>query len=387
MDWFKNQKLGHQYWLVSPGPKHNLEKVHDSVSLMQVYGFAATEDPAGYRIIVDYWRIFRLIQRIKPDVIEAGDPWLTGIFCLLLKKSGYYKGRLVSFYHSDPVPSYLEPWAKKGRGQFLKNIGVNIFSKIFYALQIKYDLTSIASKTMETSLRAKNILATAYLPFGVPTPFLITNKSGGDAIENQIVELAHSHKTLKFLYAGRLDKEKGIELLLDLIPKLLLHEKVEITVMGRGAFGERFSAIKHSRLHFLGFVNDVEKVLEVYDSHDILLAPGPYETFGLGVLEAMARGLIVVGPDCGGTAEMLEQISSPYIFKSHDFSDFEKVVFKLIEDFGKADFDKMVEAKIFSIQERSKKMAHEYGSWNDAMGRMIARYSQGIAIESVKRVP
>ena len=64
---------------------------------------------------------------------------------------------------------------------------------------------------------------------------------------------------------------------------------------GRGAFSDRFAEIRHERFHFAGFVTDLKSLVELYASHIIFLAPGPHETFGLAVLEAMASGLIV-GP-------------------------------------------------------------------------------------------
>ena len=51
-----------------------------------------------------------------------------------------------------------------------------------------------------------------------------------------------------------------------------------------------------------------------YASHDVLLAPGRFETFGMAALEAAAAGLVVVGPDQGGTGELLRQIASPLMF-------------------------------------------------------------------------
>ena len=84
------------------------------VRLEEAWGPAMTPDPAGYRLLLDYASVFRLIRAERPAVLEAGDPWLTGLFCLFLRRTGIYRGLLVSFYHSDPIPSYLEPWAARG---------------------------------------------------------------------------------------------------------------------------------------------------------------------------------------------------------------------------------------------------------------------------------
>ncbi len=347
--WFKNRPE-HQYYLIYPGSKYHVQDISPQVHLVEVFGPAATADPSGYRILLDYWRIFQWIRILKPDVLEAGDPWLTGLFCLALKKSGFYKGLLVSFYHSDPVPSYLEPWARRGRFKFLKRILVHLGGRFFYQMQTGYEVTAVASRTMEGRLSKKGIPHLAYLPFGVPARFL-------DPLP------IREGKNNRILYAGRLDREKGIELVLNALPQLLADANVEISVMGRGGFADRFLAFQHPRFSYLGFLEGQDEVCRVYDAHDILMAPGPFETFGLGVLEAMARGLVVVGPDAAGTGEMLREAKSPYIFKQEDLADFLRAL-------GAA---RTAERAVDSAQARE--LAQSYGSWDDAVERMVTYYA------------
>ena len=321
------------------------------VTKIEAYGPAVTKDHSGYRILINYLQVFRIIRKVKPEVLEAGDPWLTGIFCLALKKSGIFKGKLVSFYHSDPIPSYLEPWTKIGRFRGVKKILAALAGWLFYKLQNGYDLTAVSSRAMEAHLHAKGIQTVVYLPFGVPSLYLteLPKRSQGQ---------------IRVLYAGRLDREKGMDLLLAIMPDLLTHENVEISVMGRGGYAGRFAAWVHPRFSYLGFLESPEQVRDVYDRHDILLAPGPYETFGLGVLEAMARGMLVVGPDVGGTGELLRQAESPYIFKAHDREDFLRTVrLALASD------------HVHGVLQ-ARALAERYGTWDDAVGRMVECYAQ-----------
>ena len=46
------------------------------------------------------------------------------------------------------------------------------------------------------------------------------------------------------------------------------------------------------------------------------------DLFGLGVLEAMSNGLIVVGPNAGGTGELLSSMQSPFLFESGNAASF-----------------------------------------------------------------
>jgi alpha-1,6-mannosyltransferase len=231
---------------------------------------------------------------------------------------------------------------------------------LFYRFQRGYDLTAVSSKTVEQSLKAKGVRALAHLPFGVPAFFIEGDSASAASARAKTVP---GEGDIRILYAGRLDREKGIDLVLEALPKLLRQANIRITIIGRGGRESQFAAYRHNRYQFLGFIDNPAKIREIYDEHHILLAPGPYETFGLGVLEAMARGLVVVGPDQGGTGELLRQAESPFIFKTGDAMDFLRVV------------DKAVACDWELESPRSRALALRYGTWEDAIGRMAKRYA------------
>jgi alpha-1,6-mannosyltransferase len=354
IEWFR-QRPDQAYFLVYPGPERKDLKEGGNVTLIEAYGPALTRDPSGYRLLIDFIRVFRAIREAKPDVLEAGDPWLSGLFCLALRKLGLFRGLLVSFYHSDPVPTYILPWSRRGRWRPLRALLAKAAGSLFYRLQRGYDLTAVASKAMETSLRSRGVRAVAHLPFGVPAFFL----EGASAPDAKAVP---GGGPVGLLYAGRLDRDKGVDMLLASLP-FLLEQNVQVTVMGRGAMTQAFAEFRHARYRFLGFVPEPEKVRAAYDGHHVLLAPGPHETFGLGVLEGMARGLVVVGPDAGGTGELLLEAGSPFRFPAGDAEAFRKSVLETLRCDWRAE------------SARSRSLALRYGSWDAAIGRMIAAYS------------
>lgn len=354
IDWFKAHP-SHAYRLVFPGPARR-RREEGAVRLEEAWGPALTPDPAGYRLLLDWFAVYRLIRAERPAVLEAGDPWLTGLFCLFLRRAGLYRGLLVSFYHSDPIPSYLEPWADRGGFRALKRGLARFAGRLFYALQRRYDLTAVSSRAMEASLLAKGVRRVVRLPFGVAAPFLAPvagRVPGGPGA------------AVRFLYSGRLDREKGVDLLLAILPELLAIPGVEVSVAGRGAYADSFATFSHPRYRYLGFLDGAGKVLSAYDTHHALLAPGPFETFGLGVLEAMARGLAVIGPDRGGTAELLQEAGSSFLFRAGDAADFLRTA-RLAAGAGPAGLAE--EGK------RARAIAERYGTWDQAISRMVERY-------------
>lgn len=363
---FRRSTAG-QYILVYPGPRFSVSEGGPNVSMAEIYGPIVSRDPSGYRFMLDYAGVYRVVREKNPDVIEAGDPWLTGLFCLLIKKLGLYQGLLACYFHSDPILTHLVPWSSRGVFQGLRKLLVlRPLGALFYGVQRQYDLTVVSSHAMEQRLLSNGVEA-ARVSLGVPDFYLDTPLPARrtSARKDQV----------KLLFVGRLNLEKGIGLIRDVLPRLLMQEHASITVIGRGGAQDYFAGLKHPRFFYRGFVEDPLEVRNIYDEHDILLAPGPFESFGLAVVEAMARGLVVVGPDAGGTGELLGNAGSPFIFRANDGDDFLRAITRAMN----CDWAHEVD--------RARKVAVGQGSLDAAMGRLLALYTARLRASSVKGLP
>jgi alpha-1,6-mannosyltransferase len=353
LGYFAAQDL-HRYVLVHPGAAFAVHQDHWNVTRIEAWGPVLSTDPRGYRFLLDYSRVFGAIRTFRPAVIEAGDPWLTGLFLMAMKALRLHRGVLVSVFHSDPVLTHVGPWAERGRCRFARRLLARLFASGFYAMQRRYDATIVSSALMERHLSEQRISAVRS-PFGVPDGFL-------DEPMPDRTPVSGDERPVRLIYTGRLNAEKGVALLLDCLPELMTDERVHLTVLGRGPLQSRFAAFQHPRYRFLGFVEDRGEVRRIYDRHDILLAPGPFESFGLAALEGMARGLLVVGPDRGGTAELLEQCASPFVFAAGSRDDFLRKVRAAIG----TDFQ--------SYRQHARETAENYGTFREAIGRLVDFY-------------
>jgi alpha-1,6-mannosyltransferase len=361
MAWFAAQSR-HAYYLVHPGPRHRVTQAAPNVFLVQVYGLRTGRDRGGYRVMLDYRQVLRTIEQVHPDVVEVGDPWLSGAFARWLRRSGRFHGLLSAFYHSDAIRTWVDPWARsKGPSTELRKRIADRLGRRFYGWQNAYDVTVVTSRGMERHLRSRGVDSVVRLPFGVDPLFFAAGDSRPDEWAND--------GTVRLLYAGRLGREKGVDLLLGALPGLLEDPRIRVTVMGRGAFERDFARVDHPSFRFLGFVGDRAEVARVFARHDVLLAPGPYETFGLSVLEGLAAGLAVVGPDAGGTGELLEEVGSPFVFRAGDGESFRQAVMRAVEQ------DPAAGAA------RARALARRYGTWDDAIGRMVGFYERRLGEE------
>jgi glycosyltransferase involved in cell wall biosynthesis len=108
------------------------------------------------------------------------------------------------------------------------------------------------------------------------------------------------------LYAGRITREKGIELLIDAF--LRAHERdpsLHLALAGGGPEEELVRERIGDRATFLGWLEG-EQLARAYASADVLVFPSHTDTFGQVILEAQASGLAVVAVAAGGPLSLIE---------------------------------------------------------------------------------
>lgn len=107
--------------------------------------------------------------------------------------------------------------------------------------------------------------------------------------------------------ASRLSHEKRPGLALDAVQELSRRgRRVHLVVAGDGPLRRRLQE-QAARLpvRFLGFVSEPGRLAALLASADVLIAPGPVETFGLAALEALASGTPVVANSASALPDVL----------------------------------------------------------------------------------
>jgi glycosyltransferase involved in cell wall biosynthesis/predicted metal-dependent phosphoesterase TrpH len=107
------------------------------------------------------------------------------------------------------------------------------------------------------------------------------------------------------LYAGRLTREKGVDLLADaFVEARECDPRLRLVVAGGGPEEERLRERIGDNVRFLGWLKG-DELATAYASADLFLFCSQTDTFGQVVLEAQASGLPVVAVDAGGPAELI----------------------------------------------------------------------------------
>jgi glycosyltransferase involved in cell wall biosynthesis len=123
------------------------------------------------------------------------------------------------------------------------------------------------------------------------------------------------------VFVGRLSPEKGLSTLLQAWKENKSLPKLKIIGDGPLADFVQSSASLDSRIEWLGHI-PLANLLEVVGQANCLVMPSVwYEAFGRTTVEAFAKGTPVVGSRIGGTAEIIEEGRTGWLFQPGDSKD------------------------------------------------------------------
>ncbi len=112
----------------------------------------------------------------------------------------------------------------------------------------------------------------------------------------------------KFLYVGRVSKEKNLDAMIDAFLQLVRDGyEVQLVVVGDGPhLPELHRRYGDAGIFFTGFLLG-EALAKAYASAEVFVFPSTTDTFGNAVLEAQASGLPAIVTDGGGAQEVILQ--------------------------------------------------------------------------------
>jgi len=115
---------------------------------------------------------------------------------------------------------------------------------------------------------------------------------------NNLAPKKDLEKPAKILYVGTFEKRKNAVSLINSIIELNKNGVIcELTLVGDGgSLQEKVEnmANQHDFIKYLGRINNIEKLREVYNQHQIFALPSKVETFGLVYLEALSQGIPIL---------------------------------------------------------------------------------------------
>ena len=154
-------------------------------------------------------------------------------------------------------------------------------------------------------------------------------------VPSRVTETKKVSNIFKILYLGRIEKIKGLDVLVDAFSMFLKkHRSTTLHIAGEGSYEPVMrekvqSSGLSDAVKWLGFLSD-DQIKEQFREADVMVLPTVgFEPFGLVILEAMANGVPVIASRTGGVPEIIEDGVNGLLFKPGDstqlFNSIEKI--------------------------------------------------------------
>ncbi|MEW5804542.1 MAG: glycosyltransferase [bacterium] len=124
---------------------------------------------------------------------------------------------------------------------------------------------------------------------------------------------------IKFLYVGRISKEKNLKLLAEVFKGIIESNlSADLVLVGDGPYrSELEKELEEYPVLFTGYLTG-DELCKAYASSDVFIFPSTTDTFGNVVLEAQSSGLPVIVSNEGGPKEIMKEHETGLVFQADD---------------------------------------------------------------------
>lgn len=280
------EKKGHQVLIVTVDPTVPNYIFRDNVlycpgiAIKKIYGYGVTNPLSFHRLDI--------IRKFNPDIIHIQTEFAIGMFGLWasrrLKKPVIYT--LHTMY--DDYTNYVFP-------HYAERVGKSVSHRYFHIIAAHANEIIVPSKKAITFLeRCKVKRQVNFIP-NIAEP-VTENKEK----TKEIKEKYHLNDAEAVLcFAGRLGKEKSVDVLLSLTKELLKnHPSIKLFVVGGGPEEQNLKDLAkklniENNVVFTGMVPH-EEVIPYFHASDLYVTASTSEMNSISALEAMNGGLMVL---------------------------------------------------------------------------------------------
>lgn len=234
-------------------------------------------------------QIHEVIEKVNPDIIHVHSTW-AGLFVRLPYLFRKRKAKIIYQSHG---------WA------FLMD--TSKYKKNVYAL-----VERILSIPTDKIINISNYEQNQAIKYGFNKNKMIMIYNGvEDKVNKSNLKLNWDRNKINLLFVGRLDKQKGLDLFLDVYNKMEM-DNIHLYVIGTSVLDS--SLPKDTEyVTYLGWVDN--KDIDVYyQACDAVIMPSRWEGFGLVAIEAMKNSKPIIASDRGALPELVKNNINGYIF-------------------------------------------------------------------------
>jgi alpha-1,6-mannosyltransferase len=266
--------------ILVPGEVEHIE--HGGISTVPGYPWPGT---FNYRLPLNPRRWARLLDRLQPDLIEAGDAFHPAWCAWRVARRRNIP--LAAFYHSN-MPQII--------ARRIGALSERVLGRYVRWLYERFDVVFAPSRLMCAFLNNLGVHHTMHQPLGVDAEVFAPERRTLDLR----AKLGLPADTRLLAYAGRFSGEKNLNVLLHAFARL--GRPYHLLLIG----GDR-DARPTANVTMMPYRRDSHELAQWLASVDALVHAGTKETFGLVILEAMACGRPVVAARAGAIPEIVDE--------------------------------------------------------------------------------
>ena len=277
--------------------------------------------PRLIRLPLSIYQLSELISRVKPDVLVSFMTAFNAMTGLALKLSGQ-------------TQTY---WVAR-EGNNIETVFKNTFSSRFMT-EVVRRMSRRAHVAADCSLAISNGLAESMIELLCLPPAavrVIYNPCNLQRIQQQSRQTNDAAQYGRYIIAvGRLEKQKGFEILLNAYARDIASTGVQLVILGEGTHRQDLEALAvkldiSKLVHLPGFV---ENPWAYIAQADLFVLSSLWEGFGHVVIEAMACRTPVVVTDCDfGPSEIVQHEETGLVVPTGNAAALSRAMLSLLND-------------------------------------------------------
>jgi alpha-1,6-mannosyltransferase len=299
----------HEVLLVVPGERDGVEDTPFGTRV--TVASPVLPFSGGYRVCVRVGHVKRLLREWKPDRIEVSDRTTFRGLGSWSRKKGI-PATFISHERADGVlRAALPRW-------FHRFVPVVALANLHNAGTARRFATIVCTTAFAAEEFDRIGVASVRVPLGVDL-----DAFHPDRYDDATRRAYALPQEALLVMASRLSREKRPELAIEAV-RILTERGIAVRLVcaGTGAIAQR---IEHRAeglpVTFVGFLSGRDEYATLLACADILVAPGPIETFGLAALEALASGTAVVANSASALCEVAGDAGATAVGTPEAFAD------------------------------------------------------------------
>lgn len=311
-------RSGHELVVIAPGKTETIEE--RAGGYVHWLPTPALPVDRRYRMFIHPEPIHRLLDSLKPDVVEASSPWKTaGIVA-------DWKGDAPRSWimHADPLAAYAYRWFGGLAERETIDRSFGWFWNYLRRLGPRFDRVVCASDWLSGRLREGGLRHAQTIRFGIDSD-IFSPARRDEALRARLLDTCGlPPEATLLLGVGRHSPEKNWPLVIDAVHAAGAERPIGLVLAGDGRDRRKLKRAIGGNPHIrlIAPVTSRPEFATLMASADALIHGCGAETYCLVAAEARASGLPLIVPDNGGAPEL----GIPGAFVQFDSRDFRSAV-------------------------------------------------------------